>query len=94
MGNESSSHMNSGKEIRCIVTDLDDTIWDWLTMWHSSFEPFLTRIQREFGIPRRVVDCRVCSFASEVWKRRIFYRLPRAEHFNSGTEGSDFKKAV
>lgn len=32
------------------VTDLDDTIWDWLNMWYKSFEPYIERISREFEI--------------------------------------------
>lgn len=42
--------MNS-KSINFVVTDLDDTIWDWLTMWHQSFEPYITRINTDLGIP-------------------------------------------
>lgn len=36
--------------INFVVTDLDDTIWDWLKMWHSSFEPYLKRISLEYNI--------------------------------------------
>ncbi|PZO31430.1 MAG: hypothetical protein DCE86_08895, partial [Flavobacteriaceae bacterium] len=35
----------------CIVTDLDDTIWDWLTMWYNSFHPYYSSIQKRFNIP-------------------------------------------
>lgn len=42
--------MAEKKRINFIVTDLDDTIWDWLSMWHESFEPYLNRISIEFGI--------------------------------------------
>ncbi len=38
------------KKINFVITDLDDTIWDWLTMWYSSFKPYLDDIAREFGI--------------------------------------------
>lgn len=38
------------KRVNFVVTDLDDTIWDWLSMWHNSFHPFLNRISREFNI--------------------------------------------
>jgi len=41
--------MNKQK-INLVVTDLDDTIWDWLNMWHSSFEPYINRISNEFNI--------------------------------------------
>ena len=38
------------KKVNFIVTDLDDTIWDWLRMWHNSFEPYLNRISKQFNI--------------------------------------------
>lgn len=38
------------QKINFIVTDLDDTIWDWLTMWYESFNPYLNRISKEFNI--------------------------------------------
>lgn len=43
------------QKVNFIVTDLDDTIWDWLTMWHRSFEPYLCRISEEFGIDIKVL---------------------------------------
>lgn len=36
--------------VNVVITDLDDTIWDWLTMWYNSFEPYLTRISNEFNV--------------------------------------------
>lgn len=38
------------KIINFVVTDLDDTIWDWLNMWHSSFNPYLQRIAKDFSL--------------------------------------------
>lgn len=33
------------KYVKIVITDLDDTIWDWLTMWYSSFYPYLKNIE-------------------------------------------------
>lgn len=38
------------KNVNFVVTDLDDTIWDWLEMWYMSFGPYLDRIAKETGI--------------------------------------------
>lgn len=38
------------KKVNFVVTDLDDTIWDWLTMWYESFNPYFNRIKNEFNI--------------------------------------------
>ncbi len=40
------------KAIKMLVTDLDDTIWDWLGMWHASFKPYFNRIAEEFSVDR------------------------------------------
>jgi len=31
---------------KLLVTDLDDTIWDWIKMWYNTFEPYLYDIQK------------------------------------------------
>ena len=38
------------KRVNLLITDLDDTIWDWLHMWHASFSPYLDNISRSTGI--------------------------------------------
>lgn len=37
-------------QINCVITDLDNTIWDWFSMWYESFNPYLNRISKEFDI--------------------------------------------
>ena len=38
------------KNVKVLITDLDDTIWDWLVMWYNSFNPYSNRIQNECRI--------------------------------------------
>ncbi len=38
------------RNTRLLITDLDDTIWDWLSMWHNSFKPYFERIKTECSI--------------------------------------------
>jgi len=38
------------RDINFVITDLDDTIWDWLEMWYNSFNPYLERIAEETGL--------------------------------------------
>ena len=38
------------KKVNLVITDLDDTIWDWLEMWYKSFQPYLNNIQKRTGI--------------------------------------------
>ncbi|WP_337968664.1 HAD hydrolase-like protein [uncultured Flavobacterium sp.] len=39
----------------CIVTDLDDTMWDWLGMWYNSFSPYFNDIKDSFNINEDVL---------------------------------------
>lgn len=39
------------KTINAVITDLDDTLWDWVNMWYNSFNPFINRIAKETSIP-------------------------------------------
>lgn len=34
-----------------LVTDLDNTLYDWFKIWHGSFEPMLQEILRISGVP-------------------------------------------
>ena len=34
----------------CVVTDLDDTVWDWLNMWYNSFNPYFEEIKTKFNL--------------------------------------------
>lgn len=38
------------KKIKLLITDLDDTVWDWLSMWYNSFLPYFTDIKEISGI--------------------------------------------
>lgn len=38
------------KEINFVITDLDDTIWNWLEMWYNSFNPYLQRVAKETNV--------------------------------------------
>lgn len=42
--------MTNKKRVNFIVTDLDDTIWDWLRMWYESFDPYIKRISTRFNV--------------------------------------------
>ncbi|WP_167398294.1 HAD family hydrolase [Flavobacterium crocinum] len=39
----------------CVVTDLDDTMWDWLGMWYNSFNPYFNEIRESFNIDEDVL---------------------------------------
>lgn len=43
--------MTSEIGARVLVTDLDNTLWDWFTAWHRSFAPMLARVEELSGVP-------------------------------------------
>lgn len=38
-------------QVSLLVTDLDNTLWDWVQMWHRSFSALLSGIERISQIP-------------------------------------------
>lgn len=38
--------------IRLLVTDLDNTLWDWFDAWHTSFAAMLDVLVEQSGVPR------------------------------------------
>ena len=43
------------KNVNLVITDLDDTIWDWFGMWFNSFNPYIQRIAKECGVSEAVL---------------------------------------
>jgi phosphoglycolate phosphatase len=44
------------QQINCIITDLDDTLWDWLEMWYNSFYPYFNNIKTKFNIDNKSLE--------------------------------------
>lgn len=40
------------KPVSVVVTDLDDTLWDWVSIWHHPFKAMLDKIGEISGVPR------------------------------------------
>src|SRR5208283_3868031 len=41
--------------ISVIITDLDNTLYDWLGIWHSSFKAMLDRLVIDSGVPSEIL---------------------------------------
>jgi len=52
-------------QVNLVITDLDDTIWDWFAMWYNSFEPYFNKIKSEFSIPDDVLEAEFKRIHSE-----------------------------
>ena len=52
--------------IKLLITDLDNTLWDWFRAWHASFSAMLHRLVMDSGIPQRQLEREI----REVHQRR------------------------
>ena len=39
-----------------LVTDLDNTLWDWFAAWHAAFSAMLLALEEDSGVPREVLE--------------------------------------
>ena len=44
---------------RVLVTDLDNTLWDWFAAWHASFSGMLDALVEDSGVPRPVLEAEI-----------------------------------
>ena len=44
---------------RVLVTDLDNTLWDWFSAWHASFSAMLEALEADSGVPRSVLESEI-----------------------------------
>jgi phosphoglycolate phosphatase len=42
--------------VAVVVTDMDNTLFDWLAMWHAAFGAMLDRLVADSGVPREVLE--------------------------------------
>ncbi|HEX8680859.1 MAG TPA: HAD hydrolase-like protein, partial [Ardenticatenaceae bacterium] len=47
------------KEVSVVITDLDNTLFDWVEMWYCSFKVMLDELVRLSGIEQRVLETEI-----------------------------------
>lgn len=47
------------QEVSVIITDLDNTLYDWFKMWHLSFSRMLSRLVEMSGIKQDILECEI-----------------------------------
>lgn len=45
-----------GPRYRVLITDLDNTLWDWFDAWFRSFDAMLARVSELSGVPREILE--------------------------------------
>jgi FMN phosphatase YigB (HAD superfamily) len=56
-----------------LITDLDNTLWDWFAAWYESFSAMLSRLTELSGIPQAVLETEI---------RRVHRERGTAEYSN------------
>lgn len=88
--------MTGKRVVRLFVTDLDNTLWDWFSIWHESFTVLLQGVSRASGIPIGQLE----SESREVHRRRgtseysmLLAELPSLEALHPGSDPSEVYEA-
>lgn len=50
---------------RLLVTDLDNTLWDWFDAWHTSFAAMLDVLVEQSGVPRETLTPEIRAIHQE-----------------------------
>jgi phosphoglycolate phosphatase len=53
----------TGKKI--LITDLDNTLWDWFDAWYQSFSAMLARLTEISGVPQEVLEGQIRAIHQE-----------------------------
>lgn len=49
-----------GEVVRSVlITDLDNTLWDWFDLWYRAFKPMLDRLVVDSGIPQSQLESEI-----------------------------------
>jgi FMN phosphatase YigB (HAD superfamily) len=63
--------------VALLITDLDNTLWDWFEAWHASFAPMLARLSERSGIPQEHLEIEIRAIHQKM--RTSEYSLLLAE---------------
>jgi len=71
-----------------LITDLDDTIWDWLKIWHTSFSSVLSALEKNSGLKRKTLIDKIREIHQSVGTSE-YYFLPYHLEKNLGRPWSN-----
>ncbi|MFE5759815.1 HAD family hydrolase [Streptomyces massasporeus] len=52
-------YTNDLPRVSLLVTDLDNTLWDWFAAWHASFSAMLRRLSTLSGVPQNQLEVEI-----------------------------------
>jgi FMN phosphatase YigB (HAD superfamily) len=77
--------------VNVLVTDLDNTVWDWFTMWHAGFSAFLEQLVSISGVDQAILEGEIrvhhqANFTSEYSPTFLIPQLPSLQEAGLGRD--------
>jgi FMN phosphatase YigB (HAD superfamily) len=72
-----------------LVTDLDNTLWDWFEAWYASFSAMLTRLSALSGVPQDVLEPEIRRVHQAHGTAEYSHLLNELPSLREGTNGQD-----
>ncbi len=79
--------MKSSKSV--LITDLDNTLFDWFALWHSSFKPLLDELAEKSGIPRDILIAEIKAVHEKHGTSEYVYLLSELHSLKAKHNGAD-----
>ncbi|MGU3649845.1 HAD family hydrolase [Mycolicibacterium sp. A43C] len=54
-----SGELERRPAFRVLITDLDNTLWDWFAAWYMSFDSMLTKLVQLSGVDREILEAEI-----------------------------------
>jgi phosphoglycolate phosphatase-like HAD superfamily hydrolase len=55
LSGEPENKSGEDRSVSVVVTDLDNTLWDWFEMWYAGFRPFLDALVSKLDVPESLL---------------------------------------
>src|SRR4051812_8283981 len=79
--------MKSSKSV--LITDLDNTLYDWFALWDSSFRPLLDALVAKSGIPREDLIAEIKAVHGKHGTAEYAYLLSELPSLKAKHNGAD-----
>jgi len=81
--------MTSRPKIALLVTDLDNTLWDWFEIWYRSFVALVSGLVASSGVPREVLEAEIHKVHQARGTSEYSYLIQELPSLREGHAGED-----
>lgn len=87
-----STVMNMAEDRRILITDLDNTLWDWFEAWYQSFSALLNGLQTVTGLDKGLLEAQIRSVHQQrgtTEYSNLIREVPALVEFSKGRDPFD-----